>query len=176
MGTIYDVKPLEGFQEETGILLAALKDGTREWRGELGEVPVEAITWQPWPESHSIGALLLHNIDVEAYWFEQFAAGMARDPEELKLVLSEETDVDAVKWPIPPNQPLSWYYDLHDRVRARAFQAIREIDPTRQYKGRESMLSLRSVVSHVLQHDSYHGGQAVLLNEMWKKVGQAARL
>jgi uncharacterized damage-inducible protein DinB len=171
---LYDVAPIEGFEPQAGLLLASLADSTREWREELGEPPVEAIVWQPWPGGYSIGGILLHLINVEAGWFERFLAGQERDPDELKLLLSEETDVDACKWPAPPPEPIEWYLALHDRVRERAWAAIKPLtEPERVYKGRQNEMTLRWVLAHVLEHDSYHGGQAVLLHEMWKQIQPA---
>lgn len=166
----YDVEPLAGFDPQIGILLASLEDSTREWMGELGDCPVEAIVWQPFPDSYSIGTILLHIIDVEDYWFRNFAAGLERDPAEVKEWLSEETDVDGGIWPTPPAKPLSWYLETLARVRKRAFEALKGIEPERIYERRGRMsLTLRWIVAHVVEHDSYHGGQAVLLNELWKK-------
>ncbi|MBS1715227.1 MAG: DinB family protein [Armatimonadetes bacterium] len=165
----YDVKPLEGFHPETGLLLAALVDSTREWRENLESPPVEALAWQPSPGSHSIGALILHIVDVESYWFENFAGGRERDPEETKLFLSEETQQYGASWPLPPAQPVEWYFDLHDRIRERSFEALRGIEPDKEFARRDFTCTLRWVVAHVVQHDSYHGGQAVLLHELWKK-------
>jgi uncharacterized damage-inducible protein DinB len=33
----------------------------------------------------------------------------------------------------------------------------------------KSDYSLAWIVAHLVQHDSYHGGQIVMLNQMWKK-------
>jgi len=174
METHYDVAPLVNFHPETGLLLAALNDSTREWIGELETPSIDAIVWQPWPNSYSIGALLCHIIDVEAYWFETFAANHERDPEELRVLLSEETKQDDGIWPTPPAEPIEWYFEFHKRVRTRSYEAIRNIDPTKVYEGRRASFTLRWIVAHVVEHDSYHGGQAVLIHEMWKKMGLRA--
>lgn len=168
--THYDVAPLPGYESGVGLLLASLADSTREWREELGEPSIEAITWQPAPGMHSIGAELLHIADVEVYWLECFAAGRPRDPEELKLLLSEETNQDEGIWPTPPAEPIQWYFDLHDRLRKRAWEAVREIEPKRVYERRSNSFTFGWILAHVVEHDSYHGGQAVLLHELWKKL------
>ena len=113
-------------------------------------------------------------IDVEAYWFETFAANHKRDPEELKVLMSEETKQDDGIWPTPPAEPIEWYFQFHQKVRKRSYEAIRNIDPTKVYEGRQASFTLRWIVAHVVEHDSYHGGQAVLMHEMWKKMAQRA--
>jgi hypothetical protein len=69
---------LEAASPDIGLLAASLQNATREWRQELGEVDEEAIVWQPVPDMHSIGALILHIVDVEAWWIESVAAGKSR--------------------------------------------------------------------------------------------------
>lgn len=73
-----DIVPVSGLNVQVGLLLAALDNTTTEWRQELGDVPDEAVVWQPFPGGHSIGALLLHMADVEAYWLHEIAAGQER--------------------------------------------------------------------------------------------------
>lgn len=165
---LFDVEPLPGYDPEIGILLAGLQDSTREWREELGKPSARAIVWQARPGGHSIGSVILHIIDVEAYWFETFAAGVRRDPAELKLLLSKEVKQYGGKWPLPHEKTVAWYYDLHDRIRARAFGALKGIEPTKRLERRNYGVTLRWVVAHVLEHDAYHGGQAVLLHDLWK--------
>ena len=78
----YDVPPAERMNREVGLLLAMLDDGTREWRGELGDVPDEAVVWQPFPNGHSIGAVILHIAAVEVHWLHRVAGGREPWPEE----------------------------------------------------------------------------------------------
>jgi uncharacterized damage-inducible protein DinB len=166
---LFDVEPLPGHYPEIGLMLSAIQDSTREWRGELGDVSEDAIVWLSADNGHSIGALLLHMIDTESYWFEQFCAGAERDPEEVKLLMSDAVLQDDAQWPVPPRKPLSWYYDLQDQIRERSFEALKGIDPERKYRKDFYACTLRWVVAHVLEHDSYTGGQAVLVHEIWKK-------
>lgn len=169
MSLNYDVAPLPGYHPEIGLLLACLDDSTREWRENLGEPPVEAIVWQPWPKAHSIGALLLHMIDCEKGWFENFAAGLPEDPEEARLLMSADVQQDGVVWPVPHSKPIEWYVDLLSHVRERVRRPLREMDPAAMHKGGSNVYTLRWIVGHVVQHDAYHGGQAVLLHELWKQ-------
>ncbi len=168
---IRDVAPLHDFQDPYGLLCAILQDGTNEWRLELGiDLPVEAVVWQPSPGSYSIGAILLHIIMAEVYWFEKFVLDIPIDPEERKLILWDETDVDEGRWPEPHHQPIIWYYELQNRIRARTLEAIKRWPAAETLKpGHSDEISLRWVLGHVIQHESYHGGQAVLLHELWKR-------
>jgi uncharacterized damage-inducible protein DinB len=165
-----DAKPLPGYDDPYGLLCAILKDGTNEWRWELDpKLSEDAIVWQPYPGTHSIGALVMHIVHVEIYWFETFVLGLPRNDEEMKLTMADTIDQDAWTWPEPPKQPIKWYFDLHDRVRARTLKGIRDWpsgDSTITRGSRQA--TPRWVLGHVIQHEAYHGGQAVLLNRLWQ--------
>jgi uncharacterized damage-inducible protein DinB len=167
---LIDTKPLPGYQEPYGLLFAILQDGTNEWRWELDQqLREDTVVWQPHPGMHSIGAIILHIIAVEVFWFETFVLGLPVDPEETKLTMWDTTDVDAWSWPVPQRQPLSWYFELHDRIRARTLEGIKKwpaADTVKDLHGKPR--TMRWVLGHVIQHEAYHGGQAVLLNRLWQ--------
>ena len=165
-----DAQPLPGYPEPYGLLSAVLIDGTNEWRWEMDpDLPEEALVWQAYPGGHSIGGIMLHIISVEIGWFERYVLGLDRDPEESALLMVEAFDVDEWQWPTPPRRPLSWYFDLHDRIRARTLDGIRgwpdaDVSIIRGDRSRTP----RWVLGHVIQHEAYHGGQAVLLQRLWQ--------
>ena len=170
MSTLTDVPPLPGYPEPYGLLCAILQDATNEWRWELDpNLSEDATVWQPYPGLHSIGGCILHIAAVEVFWFERFALGETPDPEERKLLMADQTVVDEWRWPEPPRQPLSWYFELHDRIRARTLESVRRWPPAEtaiEWDGRPR--TLRWAMGHVIQHEAYHGGQAVLLNRLWE--------
>lgn len=175
---LYDAEPLPGYREPYGLLCSILQDGTREWREELDQEPSEeAVVWQPHPGMHSIGAIILHIAEVEVFWFETVALGLKPDAEDSKLFMSDEIDQDAWSWPVPHAKPLSWYFELHDRVRARTLERIKNwppADTVREHHGRP--VTLRWIFGHVIEHESYHGGQAVLLNRLWQLSRLSAQI
>jgi uncharacterized damage-inducible protein DinB len=167
-----DMAPLPGYHPEIGLLLALLQDGTKEWLNEMGawmgtegDPSMETITWQPYPGSYSIGGIVLHIAAVERIWFEQAALNSPLSDADRKLYLTAETDVDAGKWPSPPRENWAWYVNLLGQARQKSIETLKEFtDPDRVVDD----VSLRWIVGHVAQHESYHGGQAVLLNELFK--------
>lgn len=166
--------PLPGFASpEIALLASCLQDATNEWREELGKIDTDGMIWQPFPGGHSVGALILHMADAEAWWFESVAAGKSRPRGEAKLLLSEETKQYGVNWPTPPREPLEWYLAIADDIRARSLSTLARFeDPDRmiQRKSWKHGLNIRWIVAHVAGHEAYHGGQAVLLKLMRKKL------
>jgi uncharacterized damage-inducible protein DinB len=168
-----DVAPLPGYQEPYGLLCAILQDGSNEWRGEMDkDLPAEAMVWQAYPGGHSIGGCILHNVAVEVFWFEQYVLDRVFDPEEKRLLQWDETDVDEWRWAVPHREPLSWYFALQDRFRARILESIKSFpapDAPIAYDGGKARTP-RWVFGHVIQHEAYHGGQAVLLQKLWQET------
>ena len=163
-----DVAPLEGFHPELGLLLASMHDSTREWRENLGDLPPEAMTWQAREGGHSIGALILHMADCESGWFEGFVAEREISEEQDKLLMTHEVKQDTGEWPVPHAESQDWYFQLHDRIRNQAFDALKDQQPDRWIERKTFAATVRWVAAHVLEHDAYHGGQAVLLADLWR--------
>ena len=170
--TLVDAAPIDGLDPQIGLLLSMLDDGTHEWREELGDVSEEALVWQPFPGGHSIGALMLHIADTEASWIHEVAAGQPRSPEELARLLSAETRQYRIEWPVPPRQPLAWYVAQMDETRARTMALVAalndplHVSPKTRSRTGQGDFTLRWILHHVLTHEAYHGGQAVLLSIM----------
>jgi uncharacterized damage-inducible protein DinB len=170
---IRDVTPVAGLDPQLGLLLGMLDDGTREWRRELGEVTDEAVIWQPFPGGHSIDAILLHIANVEAGWLHEVAGSETRTDEERVRLLSKETHKYQVQWPRPPEQPLAWYFEQHDAIRARTHVILRGSESVERVGHRnERAFTLRWLLHHVITHEAYHGGQAVLLALMQARAGR----
>lgn len=164
---IEDLQMVRANDPITALLLTQLETATAEWRYELGELTDDQIVYQPFPSGHSIGALILHMADVEAYWLHKVACGRTRSLAELDELLSSTTDQYSVNWPTPPRHPLAWYYEKHDKIRARTRSLLRDVYP--EDIGNQSSthaITMRWLLTHVTHHEAYHGGQAVLLSLM----------
>ena len=147
-----------------------------KWRKSLGELPDEALTWQPFTNGPSIGGLILHLTACEAFWLGQVAANKPTNNDDPAIAFDNEVDQYAPFWPIPPAQPLTWYYSIQDEQRQRSWDWVKaQPNPKYEIVGPDYGVTYRWIVSHLLQHDSYHGGQAVLLYEMWKKINSPAK-
>jgi uncharacterized damage-inducible protein DinB len=175
MNMLRDVQPLPGYAEPYGLMCAMLQDATRDWRGEIpGNLSAEAMTWRVRPGGQSMGTVMLHIIGVELFWIEHFVLERPyalADVEALKL---REIDVDEGAWPDAPSEDLAWYFELHDRYRQRFLEAVREFPDADLQKARDGedwKYTPRWVLNHVIQHETYHGGQIALLHDLWMRRG-----
>ncbi len=170
----FDLVPEPDLHPDFAMMVAAWRDGTREWRDELGTPPVEAIVWQPYENGPSIGGLLLHMTACDQGWIIRDVLGQEIVEMDAAIAYMQGTDVDAHRWPAPPREPLSWYLELLDRNREAMIGHLRTADPEATVDwGDDYRFSARWIVAHLVEHDSYHGGQLVLLHEMWKRTQNA---
>jgi len=167
----YDIKPSPEVHIEIGILIASLQDSTREWLDELGTPTPEALVWQPFPGGHSIGGTILHIAATEVFWLQTVGQGGGADRSQPAVVYDDQLDQDNVDWPVPPSQPFEWYRDILELQRAESIAMIAaHNDPLRVYERPSgNSMTYRWILAHLVEHDAYHGGQAVLLHEQWKK-------
>lgn len=152
--------------------LRQLDMATGELNVELDELETEPtiaeLCWQPFEGGHSVGALLTHIAEVEAYWLHHIACGEPYEDIESE-VLGGAIDQYAVTWATPPPHPLSHYKALLARVREKTHALIGTLEGpehtgTRTRRdGTTEEFSLPWLMTHVILHEAYHSGQAILL-------------
>src|SRR4051812_43189384 len=104
---LFDVEPIAGCQPDLGLIAAILQDGTREWREELEALSEDAIVWQPFPGSYSIGGLIFHIIEAEVFWIEMVCKGLPENEALMREIMSADIKQYEMKWPTPPKKPIS---------------------------------------------------------------------
>lgn len=164
----FDVAPI-GSDVAIGTLLATWEDGTREWLENLEEPSEEAMVWQPFPNAPSIGGIMLHMACCDLYWIKNFVRGEELDADHPAVAYDAQLDQDNVLWPMAPHQPFAWYLEVLESTRRQVVELIlQEPNPERVFQRRSSTTTFRWIVAHLIEHDSYHGGQCVLLHSMWQ--------
>jgi uncharacterized damage-inducible protein DinB len=170
-GPTRDIVPVTAHNAVIGLLLGLLEAGTQNMRRELGDMSEDALVWQPYPNGHSIGAILIHVAACEAGWLHLVAAGQETPMDlEERMMGGPSIDQYAGLWPTPPRRPLAWYYAQHDEIRARTLALVRELPDPEEVRtvvwSPSRSCSVRWILHHVIEHESYHLGQAVLLSLM----------
>jgi len=164
--TTYDVAGIDDWKSLGEYFINAFDDGTREWTLEMPNLEPGDIQWRPFPNGHSIGSIVLHIASVEVGWIWCTLGGREYPPELRARLLADQTDVDAVEWPEAPDWTWKTYLDAIAEVRAMTKEVLTQpFDPSLFHDNPrwKSRFSNRWVLSHTLTHESYHGGQAVLL-------------
>lgn len=165
----FDLEIPSDLDPQLGILFGTLEDGTREWFEEMVDPSPESMVWQPYEYGYSAGGQLMHIAEVEVFWIQRIIC--ERDVQLPEADLMEEIDQDEHHWPRPPAEPLDWYMNVIRRVRQETLECLKGQDPSREIqRSNGRILTVRWIMAHVVEHDSYHGGQAVALNMMFKKM------
>jgi uncharacterized damage-inducible protein DinB len=153
--------------------LTQLDQSTSEWLSQLDDDATEAeLVWQAFPAGHSIGALLVHIAEVEAYWLHHIACDEPYQDLEGD-VLKSPIDQFGIQWPVPPVHPLSFYKALLAATREKTKALIGALDsPSHTAVRGEREFTLSWLMTHVIVHEAYHGGQAVLLLLQQRKGSQ----
>ena len=145
--------------------LEQLDQASREWLGELGDDITEAeLVWQPFVGGHSIAALLVHIAEVEQYWLHHVAVGEPYRDMEGEFLEGGVIDQYEIQWATPSaGRLLAFYTEILAATRARTKELMSNVELSLVAKRREQEFTLHWLLTHVIVHEAYHGGQAVLL-------------
>ncbi len=167
--THYDIEPWPETSADLGVLISTWQDGTREWREYLESPCEDAIVWQIYPNGPSIGGVLLHMAACEAYWLQIFVDGEDLGDENVAWNYDRTVKQDIPFWTPPPSQPIDWYFSVLDDTRRAMIERIRRhADSVSVHARSDYTVTYRWILAHLVEHDSYHGGQVVLIHEAWK--------
>ena len=152
-------------------MLATMIDGTREWVEELEDVTDEFLAWRPYPGGYCAGGLLMHMMSCDRLWIDKVILKTEPDATDPAMIYDELQSNSGGTWPDPPAESWDWYWELFQKHRRLTLEQLSAIkDPSAIVQEHErSDYSLAWIVAHLVQHDSYHGGQIVMLNQMWLK-------
>jgi uncharacterized damage-inducible protein DinB len=167
----YDLTWSDDVNPEIGLLVAALEDSTREWRENLEMPCPEAVGWAPYLDGPSIGGILLHMASCEQYNVMKLGEGIEVPDDDVSWAYDSQMDQYVPYWPTPPQEPIEWYFAVLDEARRRIIDIIRgHGDPGSIHQTQRFTMTYRWLLVRMIKHDSYHGGQTVLLHEMYKKM------
>lgn len=173
MSIHYDLQGPSELHPELALLWATLEDGTREWLENVDPEPTaEAMTWHPYPHGPSIGGILLHMIAADKFWINDVILNEELDLSHPALAYDAELDQDNVQWPVPPAESWDWYFDLFTRSRVDLLASLLRVNDPLKTLMRPSgnTFTVRWILAHLVEHDSYHAGQIVALHEMYKRT------
>lgn len=161
--------PLEGYDPELGLILAMWRQSTKDWLDNLGEVSDEALIAQSEPDGPSIGAMILHLISCARFWVICEGHGLTVDESHPAIAYDLTMDQYEPYWPTPPRKPFAWYKELFEANKEEIEELVRtQTEPRAICESRGRKFEYRWMLARQVGHDSYHGGQAVLLHERWK--------
>ncbi len=166
---MYDLTLPANFRNpEIALLAAGLNDGTREVREELGQVTPGELAFAPVPKRHNAAAMLMHHAAVEDAWIRCDLFGEPWEESNARFPQFTNELFKRGEWPELGGITLDEIYRRCDEVRRDTLARLATIEGAdRLTVGSDSGgETARWVVNHLIGHEAYHFGQAVLLVEM----------
>ena len=162
---LFELMPLPQITSpELALLAAALVEGRREWREEMQNVPVtrEALEFRLRPDGHSAAAALAHIAFVEMHWMSRL--GCPCTPADGHRFNAHLTRVNEGIWAETEGDHagiLAW----QDEIRSRTLACLisLEADQVTEFRDEQPDYTAAWVMNHLIGHEAYHAGQAVLL-------------
>lgn len=165
------LNPAAGVAREIGFYLAGMDEVRAQLREAVSGISNADIGRLAVPETHSIGALVLHIGEAEWWWMQCNVAGHQ---------LTNE-DARAAFWDVlkEPDRVASNGYSAEfclaqaDRIREQtrsllASFAEGDLDRTFSFERRETTeeRSLRWILHHLIDHEAQHKGQILMLKRL----------
>lgn len=170
-GRRYVLSPAVGLSPEIGLALSAMEEVREQVREIVREMPDVELARRAFPNTHPIGALLLHLCESEWWWMQAVVSGRELTDEEKRFV-----HWDVLKDPtVFDSRASSAEYCLGvlDQVRERTRQVLasfddRDLERLFSYRRGDEQreVSLRWVLHHLVDHEAQHKGQILLLKRM----------
>lgn len=125
-------------------------------------LPVEALDWQPGPETNSLAVLLTHTAGAERYWIGEVAGEEAAD-----RVRAEEFEVDG--------RTAEELVALLNRALAHSRSVLSRLSIHNLAEARVASMQGRSVtvswaLLHALEHTAVHLGHAQINRQAWDQL------
>ena len=179
--TLHLLDPPAGFRSrEIGLFLAQMDDQSRRRSEALAGITPAELEWQVRPGVNTIGMLLAHTAIAEAHWMEIGPVGQptSRMPEVLGLASPDDDGMPLPPGGLPPETLRGKDFASYEALLARARAYTRKIaapledgDLERRVTrtrpdGTQRTFSFRWMFYHLLEHESGHFGQMLLLRHL----------
>lgn len=159
------IGPLDGYTPQIGVLISMLNNLSDRIEYTVGGMTQAELDYQMDDKSNSIGALLMHLAATEIYFQEAtFGDGNLSQKElEALRVAMELGDEGRQKL---KGHDAAYYLDLYKKARKKTMQLMKEKDDTWLAEiPDDSMVSNYFSWFHVMEHQSSHLGQILLLQK-----------
>jgi uncharacterized damage-inducible protein DinB len=125
-------------------------------------LPVEALDWQPGPETNSLAVLLTHTAGAERYWIGEVAGEEPAD-----RVRAQEFEADG--------RTAEDLVALLNRVLAHSRSVLSRLSINNLAEARVASMQGRSVtvswaLLHALEHTAVHLGHAQITRQAWDQL------
>lgn len=165
------LKPVSGFSGELAVYLGSFEEFRKRLRKTVSDLTIEELTIRAFPNAHQIGNLILHLGEAEASWIWRIVAGKELSEEEKRFThWCDTTERDFAEKGYSASECL----ERIDKISQRSREVLskftdNDLDKFFGYNrddGTRVEVTLRWVLVHLLDHDSIHHGQILMLRRI----------
>jgi uncharacterized damage-inducible protein DinB len=139
-----------------------LSDLHHDLAASVEGLPVEALDWQPGPETNSLAVLITHTAGSERYWIGEVAGEEPAD-----RVRAQEFEADG--------RTAEELVELLDRALAHSRSVLSRLSINNLTEARVASMQGRSVtvswaLLHALEHTAVHLGHVQITCQAWEQL------
>lgn len=157
----YEIKPVKGYSNDIGNLVAMLDDLKGRVTRSVSNLDQEGTDFLLDENANRIGAMIMHLAATEVYYQKYTFEGRQFNKEENEKWGAALSLGDAGRESLK-GQPISYYLDIWDEVRAETKELLKEKDDKWLAKKIGGMNN-HWAWYHVMEHQANHMGQIRLI-------------
>ncbi|MEM8509515.1 MAG: DUF664 domain-containing protein [Bacteroidota bacterium] len=164
----YEVTPKEGYTPKIGLMVYMLEDLKDRITEQVKDLDQSQTDFLFDANANSIGALVMHLVSTEAYYYIQTLEGR-RWTEDERMRLGFAGELNAETRAKLKGYPIQYYLDLWDEIREKTLAGLKTKDDEWFASSLEEGINLHYVWYHVMEHSANHMGQIALVKNRLRK-------
>jgi uncharacterized damage-inducible protein DinB len=169
-----ELRSAPGFAPEIGRRVAALETSRLATILQIEGLGPEHLAWSPGAGVNTIGTLLTHIAESEAFWIVERIGGRPLPATRREIYRMDL--FGSPRAPQAPRAPASYFVGLLSDLRAESREVLAALadedldgrrvwtDPERSDE--QEIFTVRWALDHVLVHEAHHGGQIAFLRRL----------
>jgi uncharacterized damage-inducible protein DinB len=154
----YEMKPVEGYSPQIGLMVYMLEDLKSRITEEVKDLDQSQTDFLFDKDANSIGSLIMHLVSTEAYFQIETLEGRQWTDEEQKRLgigagLNEESKRRL------KGKPIQHYLDLWNEVREKTLAGLKTKDDAWFASSIDGDMNYHWAWYHVMEHSANHMGQ-----------------
>ena len=164
----YKVEPRQGYTPQIGLMAYMLEDLKGRITEQVKELDQSQTDYLYDEDANSIGALVMHLVSTEAYYyFETLEGRKWTEDERMKFGLAGELNAETKRK--LKGYPMQYYLDLWDEVREKTLAGLKTKDDEWFASSLEEWINYHYIWYHVMEHSANHMGQIALVKNRLPK-------
>ena len=164
----YTVKPQQGYTPQIGMMVYMLEDLKGRITEQVKDLDQSQTDFLFDANANSIGALVMHLVSTEAYYYMETLEGRQwTEDERMRLGLAGELNAETREK--LKGHPIQHYLGLWDEVREKTLAGLKTKDDEWFASNFEEGINLHYIWYHVMEHSANHMGQIALVKNRFPK-------